>query len=254
MQAQQRYEREPDKFPWESDVPHSPFWADIPKLGQQFLSIYGPDALAKLKLDSYADLSVDERVAYLRALVQQRLADQEASVDSLDQLSEADFKQHRMTEFALVSTYTQVGRWMPANEVLTKMNEAHGRRTGTGDPGALHMLGYLAERLGNYNEAEACYSKSLPLLSALPLLGPNSPQVLGTLRALMQIHGKMGRVHEALKMNAHGFKVIDTMEGGRFEKYQEEEREAMQQVKEVLEEANRRGLPVDSDWQPDHDA
>lgn len=248
----QKYEREPEKFPWESDIPQSAFWSDIPKLGQQFLSVYGAEALLKLNLDKNADLTIDERVAYLRALIQQRLAEQEAAVDTLDQFSEEEFKAHRMAEFALVSTYTQVGRWIPASEVLGKMNEAYGRRTGSADPGALHMLGYLAEKLGNYKDAEIYYTKSIPLLSMLPLLGPNSPQVLGSMRALMQILGKRGKVDDALTMTQQGYEIIDTMAGGRFEKYQEEEVEAMDEVREVLVMAKKAGVPVDEDWQPAH--
>lgn len=226
----------------------SPFFADMPELGREFRKLYHGAELAQLDLDGKADHTLDERVAYVRGLVQGRSAELESAAPSLSAMTPGQFAAHREALVVLASTYTQVGRWLPAHEVLIRLSEASETRDGKPDPGALNMLGRACERLGEYGEAERYYAQSLLLLRQRGV--PDGPQVLSTMRGLMQALGKSGRIPEALDMNAKGHEAIRAMKGGELQEYERGELQAMDEVKDVLEQAKKAGKPVDSEWQP----
>ncbi len=242
------YEKEPEKFPWEAPAPTGPFWSDIKEsLAAQFLTIYGAEGLAQLNLDPR--LRKDEKLAYLRESTQEKLADGETATRA-GQMTEADFKLCRQMYHAIASTYTEQRNWKAAHEVSKRMGAAFEARNGREDAGALNMLAWTSERMGEYALADQYCVQTLPYLRTHELCGPDSPQVLGTMRLRMLVLGKVGRLLEAKELNREGYEVIASMKGGRFEKYHDEELEAMDELKTQLEMAEAQHGTIPEDWQP----
>ena len=242
------YKKEPEKFPWEAPPPTGPFWSDIREgVAAQFLTIYGADGLAKLNLDP--SLSKDEKLAHLRQNLERKLADAEAATPP-SQMTEDEFKLDRRMYHALASTYTEQKQWEAAHEVAKRMTAACEARNGRPDLGALSTLAWTAERIGEYALADQYCAQSLPYLKTHELLGPDSPQVLGTMRLRMLVLGKVGRILEAKELNRQGYAVIESMKGGKFEKYHDEEVEAMDELKVQLEKAEASNGTIPEDWQP----
>ncbi len=71
------------------------------------------------------------------------------------------------------------------------------------------------------------------LLRSSPVLGPGpSPQELGSRRLLMEALAKQGRYDEAKRLNDEGYAVISELAKGKFAKHEQEEIEAMDEVKQ----------------------
>lgn len=246
MSTTKSYEKEPGKFPWESEIPTSPFWDGLSRLAQQALTIFGHADLAALDLDSKADQPKPARLALVRGVFEQRLAKEPPLADQDD----AQFRTHRQTVFALAHACMMQRDYAEAEAACHQLIAASSARDGKPDVGALQTLAWATEARGQYGDALNYCEQTLPLLKAHEMLGPESPQVLGTMRLEMQALGKAGRVKEALEMNAQGYEVIERMKGGRFGKYYGEEIEAMDELKKVLQDAEKEGGKVPAEWMP----
>ncbi|KAF2094945.1 hypothetical protein NA57DRAFT_80112 [Rhizodiscina lignyota] len=246
------YAKEPEKFPWEQPTPTGPFWIDISeRLSSQFLSIWGTDGLAELPLDPL--LSKEDKILLFRRLLDEKLKQSESTTPP-DRMSEDDFRLNRKMHFALMSTYTETKEWAAAHEAGKAMSKAYEARHGRPDLGSLNTMAWTAERMGEYALADTLCLESLPHLKRHDVLGPDSPQVLGTMRLRMLILGKIGRIVEAKELNKQGYRVIESMKGGKFEKYYEEEIEAMNEIRSQLEKAEVTKETIPEDWEPEGSA
>lgn len=243
------YEKEPDKFPWEAPAPTGPFWSDITeKISAQCLTIFGAEGLAQLPLD--ASLPKDQKIRLLRTLLEEKLAASESATDPKS-MSEEEFKRNRTIRYAIASTYAEAKDWKSAHDVCKDMSTVYeARNEGRPDVGAMNMQAWTAEKIGEYSLADAYCIASLPHLAANEQLGPDSPQVLGTMRLRMLVLGKVGRVMEAKALNARGYEVIENMRAGRFAKYADEEVDAMDEIRGKLEEAEREKGMIPEAWEP----
>ena len=92
-----------------------------------------------------------------------------------------------------------------------------------------------------YEEAEAAWRTLISEVDER--WGKDSPQALGARRALMEALGKQqGKWEEAKRMNDEAFEIIDGMGKGEYKKFEEEEREEMNSVREKLEEWKQNSL------------
>ena len=77
--------------------------------------------------------------------------------------------------------------------------------------------------------------QAAPLLGDMLGLGRTSPQALGNQRMLITTVGRQGRFDDANKLLAEGYELVEEMGQGRFAKYVDEEREALDEVKKDLD-------------------
>ena len=89
-------------------------------------------------------------------------------------------------------------------------------------------LGFVLVKQDKYPEVEEIARQLLPVLQKR--YGKESPQALGTLRQLIEAVRGQRRVEEAKSLVEEGFTLIEGMGEGKFEEYQQEELEALQQV------------------------
>lgn len=102
-------------------------------------------------------------------------------------------------------------------------------------------LAIALKEQGNYEEAEEYTKVSLKYIQNHEMLGTHSPQALGSMRMLMEIYALQGKFGVAWKMYEEGVVVVDEMVGGKFGKYQGEEKEALDEMKVLIESKEKEG-------------
>jgi len=97
---------------------------------------------------------------------------------------------------------------------------------------AEHNLAFSLLKGGKHVEAEQL---SLELQTVLDeKIGRDSPQALGGRRRMIEVVAKQGRYEEAKKLTGEGFGLVEGMGSGKFAGYQDDERQAMQDVNDQL--------------------
>lgn len=106
---------------------------------------------------------------------------------------------------------------------------------GKSNLGALSGLAWLYLDTQRYEAADKTAREVLPLIQGDERLGKNSPQAFGMWRVLIPAVWKLGRVEEARGLVEEAEEMIETMKGGKFAKYQQEELKELERVVTVLE-------------------
>ena len=134
---------------------------------------------------------------------------------------------------SLLSTLYQVnrklGRLDEQDKVLRKLVDKLSP-TGRKDLAALSNLAFVSGDLGKYEESERLATESLKLIQEHEQLGKDSPQALGAMRAKILALWKQGKIADAKALISETFAIIDSMAGGKFAKYQDEEKIALDKV------------------------
>ncbi|KAF2434222.1 hypothetical protein EJ08DRAFT_730916 [Tothia fuscella] len=215
-------------------------------MGQTFMKLSTQSEIDSLDLDSNTNLPLTEKLELLNSILQQKLERYNFS-DPIN-LSKKDFETLFNISFAISFLAHELKHHDTADALFRESiriwesrqhQHPHSQLTPREqncpvDIGALNGLAGSAYEQGHYTEAEKLIEKALPVLRKHPTLGEDAPPVLGTMRLLMHVLGKEGRFEEALELNRTGMELIEGMEGGKFGKYQGEEREEMERVKGVI--------------------
>jgi len=237
MASTQKEQGEDEQFPWESPLPTGAFWDDITaesRSGQGVArtlkhAAFTPDEFAAQPLD--ASLPRPAKLAQLATLAAAKAAALTAD-EPPERLDDAPFAQWRAAQCSAAMLRE---RDQPASlATLRAVVAASTARNGSPDVGALNALAFALKDAGRYAEAEHVARRMLPLLRAHEMLGPASPQMIGCLRLLMEVCAKQGREQEARELNGEGYAVIRELAKGRFSKYEGEEIEEMDRVREEI--------------------
>ncbi len=237
-------EQKTNIWPWETAGPTGEFWAKFDDnhghIGRQFLHVFTADEIAAFPLD--ASLSQEDKMEQLYTVTKAALAERSvhAATDA-ELLPREEWVQWLHAGHLLASLESHTKRYETAEQRVIAENDLWKKRYALGnDPemkvpvsiSALSNLSWIYLKAGKPAEAEAI-SRDLPaLLRSTPLLGPGpSPQELGSRRSLMEALAKQGKYEEAKKLNEEGYAVIAELAKGKFAKYEQEEIEAMDEVK-----------------------
>lgn len=234
MASEQEQGKQEEQFHWEAPLPTGPFWDDVTtdhsgKVIARTLkqSVFTPDELDKLPLD--ASLSRPEKLQLLAKLINEKIA--ELTKDTRpEKLDDEDYKKWRSGKWCIAAIHEHDD--LPqCHSILQEMITVSSTRNGKTDVGALNLLAFSLKEAGHNAEAEKVGRQMLPLLQQNEKLGPDSPQVIGCMRLLMEVCAKQGRREEAMSLNKEGYRVIGELAKGRFKKYEREEIEEMDRVK-----------------------
>lgn len=210
----------PQNFPWEYDVPDTPFWNSLPHYaGNVFLRCFPESEVSAMDLDE--TLPVAEKEHFLLGKLKKKLAEKEKEAAPIP-FHDSDYKAWNTLTLAIGGFEGLLGNLEEATKI-TKERYENGRN-GTKDMGALSDLGGLMEQLGKYAAAERIALEVLAWVQGNPNLGPDSPQALGSIRVLVKSTWKQGKYDEATEWIRKCREIIDELAKGRYTKYETEER------------------------------
>ena len=219
------------KFEWDFDVPDTPFWKDMEfTVARNFSACYEPDELEKMEFDD--TLSIPDRLRYLLSQLQSSVSSREAAA-APQKLHVANPTAWRELLLGIVTIQKFLGLPKEEEETLrTLLETTEGRVRFSW----LNMMSDLSLRNGNFASAEAAAREVLPVWQTHEKCGPDSPQAFGTTRTIIASTWKQGgaKEDEARRLIEETFALIGGMGESKFVKYQEEEREMLQDLKERL--------------------
>jgi len=227
------------KFPWEYDVPNTPFWNSLPHYaGNVFLRCFTEPEVSAMNLDG--TLSAAEKEQLLLGKLKEKLAIKEEEV-APNRLHDSDYKAWNTLKLAIGGFEGLLGNVEESSKITQERYE--NGPNGTKDMGALSDLGGRMEQLGRYAEAENIALEVLAWVQGNPTLGPDSPQALGSIRVLVKSTWKQGKYDDAKEWIQKCRQTIDELAKGRFAKYEAEERKQIDDDVEELEKwtAEREG-------------
>ena len=218
-------------FPWESlQVPNDDFWNSLPyAAGRNFLQCYTQKELEQMHFD--ISLSDREKQQNLLAQLQETLSLKDAAA-APKTLLDCDLPgwQHLMLGIATMEKL--LGNIDGEEKILRTMVD----NSPKGNLSALFNLSSVVESRGEYPEAEEMAREVLPWMQSHELLGNDSPQALKCKRILIQAIWKQGRYSEARKLIEELSGTVTAMEGGKFAKYQADEKKNLAAMEKELGE------------------
>ena len=230
-------------FSWEESPPSGPFWDDLiaseaPPLwylkqaGQAFLRIFSTEEIDAMNLNP--TLPTSGKITLLEGIFKNKIAAIQTGVDDPAKLNDDAWKKFKQCYYCLECLESSCGNFEKSLQFSQLIVDATKRRAPNKPDFGLYNNAYTLKRLGRNAEAEAAAREILPAMRDSEVLGPDSPQVLGTLRLLMEVIAKQGREQEAMDLNKEGWSTIELLKKGKFAKYESEEIEAMQEVKDDI--------------------
>lgn len=226
--------RQEPKFPWDYDVPTTPFWSNIKyQIARGFLSCYSADEIESMDFESRADLSNDEKLEYLYSILQNTLKDEEAKA-APSSLDKKDYNKWQALNMGISTILYFQGRYEETEVIMRAMY--NNGLDGTKNRSALHSLGGILEKLGRYEEAERSAKEILPWLQEHGTLGWDSPQALGSMRIIFRSVWKQGRYEEAEEWIKKCREMVERLGEGKFAKYQASESKQVDEDVAALEE------------------
>jgi hypothetical protein len=212
------------KYEWDFDVPDDPSWKDLEfTMARNFLTCYEPQELEKLHFD--ASLSVPDRLRFLLTERQSRLACREAMVAPAElHVAKPDEWRCMMLGIETMRKHLDLPK-EEAQTIRTMLSTTEGNARIPW----LNMLANLDLRNGDFVEAEALAREMLPWMQTHEKLGLDSPQASETTRTIIESIWKQGEAKEgeARRLIEETYALIDSMGGGKFEKYQGDERDLL---------------------------
>lgn len=210
---------------------------DMDKVGEFLITVFSRDEIAAMPLDTSA--SKQDKLAQLQSIAEHHLANLKIPTPPPADLAWEDFITWRTTESLLAhlqnlqgASEAAIARYRMLIAAWAARPSTKGRATA--DLGSMNNLCEILAQHNQLAEAEKLTRALIPLEEDHPRLGKNSPQVLGARRKLMEVLAKQGRYDEAKVLNEEGYRIIDTMKDGPFAGYEEEEIEAMDEVRDNL--------------------
>ncbi|KAH8895928.1 hypothetical protein GQ53DRAFT_743881 [Thozetella sp. PMI_491] len=243
MSEDQKFQR----FPWESAVPKGKFWDKLDDnykhISRQFLKVFTVDEVTALPLDP--SLSQAEMREQLYAVAKAELAARPVlAAEAPEALPRDQWLQWSSADNLLACLEGETNRYQAVEDRYVRQLDVWKKRYELGiDPEIKGPVNLLARsnltwwylQGGKPAEAEQMARGMPELLRANPMLGPGpSPQELGSRRALMEALAKQGKYDEAKRLNDEGYAVIAELAEGKFAKYNDEEIEAMNEVRDNL--------------------
>lgn len=222
------------RFEWDFDVPDTPFWKGIDfRVARNFLTCLDSSELEDVPFDQLDGIDAKNRLLFLLSQLQARLSNHEVAA-APSPLYIADPDQWRKFMLAIQTLQNHLD--LPQDEAKTIRRVLH---TAEGDSRIpwLNMLANLDLKNGDYAEAEELALEVVPWMQAHAKLGVDSPQALGSMRTLIQAAWHQGgaKREEAKRLIRETSDLIEDMGSSKFAKYQEEERQMLQKLKEELE-------------------
>lgn len=215
------------RFEWDFEVPDDPFWKGLEfTVARNFLTCYEPRDLEALRFD--AGLSAPDRLRFLLRELQARLAALEAAV-APESLDGAQPDAWRRLMLGIETMQKQLGL---VDEEAATIRTVLAATRGDARVPWLNMLAHLDLRGGNFAEAEAMAREVLPWMQTHAKLGMDSPQAFGTTRTIIESVWRQGgdKEDEARRLIEETFALIENMGGGKFEKYQDDERQELRDL------------------------
>ena len=223
------------KFEWDFDVPTDGFWEDLDyRLIKAFLQCYAEPEIVEMTFDE--TLSTDDKLASLLKYLENTLANKEnkSRLETGLPLKEYDNNAWRTILLGLGTIEYFLGHW-EAEERYARERYENGP-DGAKDMSALQELSIVMERQGKYSEGESMAKSVLEWMDELPKLGRDSPQAIGSACVLAICVWKQGRHREGGALLDDCTSRVQSMEKGKFAKYQEAERQLVEQTRVALEE------------------
>lgn len=222
----------PPKFEWDFEVPDVPFWKGLEfTVARNFLTCYSSEEVEKMHFD--AALSVPDRLRFLLSQLTSSLSAREAAA-APQRLHVADPPAWRRFLLGIQTMQKFLGLSVEEAQTIRKTLD-----TTEGDARIpwLNMLSDLDLRNGDYAEAETLSQEVLPWMQNHAKLGKDSPQAFGTTRIMIQSKWKQGgsKEDEARELIQATFALIGGMGESQFAKYQDDEREMLQDLQAKLE-------------------
>lgn len=230
-------------FPWEVPTLTGPFWDTFDDnhrhRARAFSQIFTSDELDAMSLD--AALDQEAKVRQLYHILQDDAATR--PMVPAEYLEAEDWRRWTTREWLLCQLGGELGDFDVVERRLNSQMKTYKKRFDSGidpslrgpqDLAAIDGMVDMLSRAKRWEEAELFAREALPMIRTHPMLGPNSPQVLGHMRNLMEILARQGKLEEAKQLNEEGYLVIQALAQGQFGKYEQEEIEAMDKVKANL--------------------
>ncbi|GAB7336045.1 hypothetical protein MBLNU13_g08860t1 [Cladosporium sp. NU13] len=223
------------KFEWDYDVPTDGFWTDLDyRLIKGFLQCYTEPEIAEMKFDE--TLSTDDKLTFLLKYLDNTLTNMEGKsrLETGLLLRDADNNAWRTILLGLGTIEYFLGHW-EAEERYARERCENGPG-GEKDMSALQELSIVMERQGKYSEGESMAKSVLDWMDELPKLGRESPQAIASACVLAICVWKQGRHREGGALLDDCTQRVQAMGEGKFAKYQEAERQLVEQTRVALEE------------------
>lgn len=227
----------PAPHAWEiTEVPAhgAAFWSSLPDSSpaRNVKRIFTDAEVLALGLDDHASKSTDEKLRFLLQLLDQKLETAEvAAASAPNGLRQTDWPLWVNITAAIFELQQTLN--MPEADVTLDKLVSNGKDGGK-NYAFVYQLARVKLQRGQYGEAEELARETLPWMQSHEALGKDSPQALGTHRIILQAIAKQGRTDEARVMADATKALIDGMGNGRYSKYQEEEKEELENtVKEL---------------------
>lgn len=152
--------RKSPKFPWDYDVPSSPFWENLEyTTARNFLSCYSASEISDIPFDSNSTLPTPDKLKFLRQYLNTTTKTKEEEVAPTP-LYEADFQTWFAFMLALCSVESNLGEVGEQERLCREMMEKAPETERNKRLSAQHQLAGILERSGRYAEAEACEYKT----------------------------------------------------------------------------------------------
>ncbi|KAI1366281.1 hypothetical protein F5Y08DRAFT_142136 [Xylaria arbuscula] len=220
------------EFPWEYPVPVNPFWDDIRHpTARSVLQAFAPDDdVEKPPIDPEGKLSSREKLELLHTPLRNRLSQAEAGC-APDTLLSADYETWYKIHTAIFSAQKDLGATDAAETTVRALFENRRDKENISLLQSLHWM--LLER-GSYEEVVEQEPKVAEWLDGR--LGKNSPQALGSRRMMAEALWWLGRTAEAEARFGEIRELAESMHGGPYAVYRNDEVDAVESLKQRLVE------------------
>lgn len=219
------------KFKWDYDVPDIPFWTDLPfTTARNFLTCFSAEELDVMSFPE--DLSKEEKLMMLKMRLQDKWVAgvaEHAPEPLYEAANEAWAK-------LMLGIYTMHRELKESDQAFVILNEMEKHGTHNTKMASKNMRSDMYAEAGRYSEAEAMGRECLAWLRGLPQAGPDSPMALGCQRRLMAAMWKQGKHDEAKDMKNEIRGLVEGLDGSKFEKYMEEEKQMLNDLVKELED------------------
>jgi len=248
-------ERPGPKYKWDLEPPKGQFWD---KLGEEWgtdrgwkiatscSSKFTAEEIAKIPFDP--NLSKTDKLKYLQGLLKEKLAREEEEAGGVDKFKESKPKEYVRMRSSIQCYFVFLHDFDSAEKITRELLEFTNKHPefGIGMEGQLSIVLFLQRK---FDEAIPHGIKNLKKIQ--DLLGEDSPQSLGALRSLALVTAHAGKFD-----SADGYlKAVETnveklKDGNKYEKYEPEERIALEKTAKLVEMI-KNGDPdagLDDDW------
>jgi hypothetical protein len=218
------------KYSWDFDVPETPFWSNLEfTVARNFLTCFTSSEVEQMPLDE--SLDNEAKLRLLLSKVQQKLTTREREVAPVI-LHDLDFSEWQRLMIAIETMQKFLNLPEEAETIRILMENG---KDGKRDMSGVNMMAHYRAKHGPYAEGEMLAREALPFMQNHAMLGPDSPQALGTSRALIACLWKGGKLDEAKTLLEETVRLVGSMGNGKFGKYQEREKILFQIVETELE-------------------